>query len=531
MYSEELYKRAVEHFSEASGVPIENEHVKKYAEELCYCYVQEKELIDFDFWTQYEELLGEKLSYGEYLVIDSDFDLDPHDVTPEDREVLDGWKKGWIQSLEKYREEQKEVACITVHETVVTYEDGDGIREFEVVSSSLDRNIAKEEFIGQRIENEHFEKNGIFSECDGYISSEYIEGVGFTALELVEKKIGITKMQLRDLLAGIDKEVLKEVLPEEFRKDPLMAFIEQEVPYRMEEIFGVPLNESMKKQLVDCVQFDTEILIDFDKFDRNLINMHRDMVKNQLVSHEAVIGHLCEVLNKNGDHWGGERNTEQFTVFFESENYVGVYFYNGENEYYLVDKENGAYDLVQGDSPDFIGKYYLDKMECEKDIHIVNAEIFGWLVEYSRENIKDFSDFWTDERTKGLQVLEKALVENLLDNALDLLRENYTGMDFDAWAEEEIFVSQETKGNALYNALVLLEEGYEGNESFVSWAEKEIGVSKDVMKKIGFINEENKITITGSLKPSSLDEKMAKANGRIGNTSKTKDHLRESRDI
>lgn len=101
----ETYREAIDYYSNETGINIENDHVRKYAYELCYCYEHGECLMDFDCWTRYEELMEEKLTFEEYKAIDCDFDLDPHDVTPENKEVLDDWIKGWRTSLEKYRNE------------------------------------------------------------------------------------------------------------------------------------------------------------------------------------------------------------------------------------------------------------------------------------------------------------------------------------------------------------------------------------------------------------------------------------------
>lgn len=450
MYSEGLYQKALAHFSEEAEVNIENEFVRKYAGELCYCYVHGKELIDFDFWTRYEELLGEKISFGEYLAIDREFDLDPHDVTPEDKEIIADWKKGWQKSLETYREEQKIVAN----------------------------------------------------------------------LQTEKEEISISKAQLREFLKGIDAEILKDVLPEVVREDPLMEFVKYEVPFRMEELYGIPLTDFAKEELIDYVQNDTSIMFDTDKFDMYLLDKHKEFIAGRFEDYGDVERDLCELLNKEEEGEYG-RKPEQFQVIFESEDYIGVYSYNGDNEYYLLDKENGKYDLILGDSPDFVGRYTLEKMESQKDIHIENVEIFGWLTEYSRGNAEGFVP---ENELGGLHVLEHALqvarVTVPFRNALELLEQQYTGTEeFRIWAEREISPTQENTGNALYNALVLLNEQYEGNEEFVSWAETEIGVSKETMKQIGFLQEE---------KGPSLDAKMLNAAGRVSEPSQgIKEHNKD----
>lgn len=71
-----------------------------HAEKLIYCAENKKDLIDFDFWVQYEALIGEKITWDEYIAIDRDFDGDPHDIEPTDVATVSGFKK----SLLEYRQ-------------------------------------------------------------------------------------------------------------------------------------------------------------------------------------------------------------------------------------------------------------------------------------------------------------------------------------------------------------------------------------------------------------------------------------------
>lgn len=71
-----------------------------HANKLIYCAEHKKDLIDFDFWVQYEALIGEKISWDEYIAIDHDFDGDPHDIELSDVDIVAGFKK----SLLEYRQ-------------------------------------------------------------------------------------------------------------------------------------------------------------------------------------------------------------------------------------------------------------------------------------------------------------------------------------------------------------------------------------------------------------------------------------------
>lgn len=86
------YEEAVKHYSVEFGVNVENDFVKAHAEELVYCYENQKGLVDFDFWTQYEELLDEKISFEEYTAIDKTYGGDPQDIEEQDVEIISNLK-------------------------------------------------------------------------------------------------------------------------------------------------------------------------------------------------------------------------------------------------------------------------------------------------------------------------------------------------------------------------------------------------------------------------------------------------------
>lgn len=83
----EDYFMALDYYSKKAGIDIENEFVRQHADELAYCFHNEMELIDFDWWTHYETVLGEKLSFDEYRYIDQEYDGDPMELQAGDPEV------------------------------------------------------------------------------------------------------------------------------------------------------------------------------------------------------------------------------------------------------------------------------------------------------------------------------------------------------------------------------------------------------------------------------------------------------------
>ncbi len=84
------YYNAIGHYSYeqllTTGENIESEFIRQHAEELVFCYQNGKSLIDFDCWTQYETLLGEKITFEEYSQLDKAYEGDPLELdadTPE----------------------------------------------------------------------------------------------------------------------------------------------------------------------------------------------------------------------------------------------------------------------------------------------------------------------------------------------------------------------------------------------------------------------------------------------------------------
>lgn len=90
------YFDAVTHFSDYSGRDMDNEFAREHAAALVYCYENHIDLLDFDFWTQYESLLGDKITFDEYMHIDSLYDGDPLDLKAEDHAAIAALKGALI---------------------------------------------------------------------------------------------------------------------------------------------------------------------------------------------------------------------------------------------------------------------------------------------------------------------------------------------------------------------------------------------------------------------------------------------------
>ena len=138
-----------------------------------------------------------------------------------------------------------------------------------------------------------------------------------------------------------------------------------------------------------------------------------------LRNYDDAIGHLCEVLNTidwelDTDDVRTPIKLEDFVPIFKSENYFGIYvwhadrYHSGENEYYLVNRNNGEHKMVLGDSFEFVGRNTLDCMKDEKVLHVANTEWLRYLVDFSLNNVQDAV---SNTELRGIAVLEAALRE------------------------------------------------------------------------------------------------------------------------
>lgn len=104
----EGFYRAVDHFSDALGVDIHNGFVRQHAEELVFCHKNNIDFADFDYWTRYQVLLGEKISYGDYTALDHHFHRDPNDIAVKDKYSIDKIR-GYLEGC---RSERKAVLSL-----------------------------------------------------------------------------------------------------------------------------------------------------------------------------------------------------------------------------------------------------------------------------------------------------------------------------------------------------------------------------------------------------------------------------------
>lgn len=101
-FEPDLFDKACEFFKEYVVLSDKEnrDFFKAHADKLIYCHENKKDMLDFDFWVQYEVLLGEKITWAEYVAIDNKFDGDPHDVEEKDIDIISGFRN----SLKEHRD-------------------------------------------------------------------------------------------------------------------------------------------------------------------------------------------------------------------------------------------------------------------------------------------------------------------------------------------------------------------------------------------------------------------------------------------
>jgi len=101
-FEPDLFDKACEYYQEYVDLSYEEnrEFFNSHADKLIYCSENKKDMLDFDFWVQYETLLGEKITWDEYVAIDNKFDGDPHDVELSDINAISELRN----NLKEYRD-------------------------------------------------------------------------------------------------------------------------------------------------------------------------------------------------------------------------------------------------------------------------------------------------------------------------------------------------------------------------------------------------------------------------------------------
>lgn len=87
-YDKARFEAALQRFSGDIDVEDNWNFLEDHANKLIYCWEHHKDFLDFDFWVRYELLLGEKLTWEEYVTVDEQLDDSPYDVELSDKNTI-----------------------------------------------------------------------------------------------------------------------------------------------------------------------------------------------------------------------------------------------------------------------------------------------------------------------------------------------------------------------------------------------------------------------------------------------------------
>lgn len=99
VYDVEKFEAALNRFARDINIEENQSFYECHANKLIYCSENKKDILDFEFWARYELLLGEKITWDEYVAIDNRFDGDPHDVELSNKRTINTFKT----SLKRFR--------------------------------------------------------------------------------------------------------------------------------------------------------------------------------------------------------------------------------------------------------------------------------------------------------------------------------------------------------------------------------------------------------------------------------------------
>lgn len=93
VYDAQRFEAALQYAAIDVNIDENREFFKGHANKLIYIAENKKDLLDFDFWVRYELLLGEKITWDEYVAVDKTLDGDPHDVSVFDKKTINTFKE------------------------------------------------------------------------------------------------------------------------------------------------------------------------------------------------------------------------------------------------------------------------------------------------------------------------------------------------------------------------------------------------------------------------------------------------------
>lgn len=129
-FEPDRFDLACEYFKD--WVHVDDPETRKFlylqGEKFIYCAEHKKDMIDFDFWVQYEVLVGDKLTWDEYIAIDSKYDGDPLDVEPGSPKV-DEFKKNLIEFRSEIKEYLKDGFTVNKQELVERIKSAEDVKQ------------------------------------------------------------------------------------------------------------------------------------------------------------------------------------------------------------------------------------------------------------------------------------------------------------------------------------------------------------------------------------------------------------------
>jgi len=193
-----------------------------------------------------------------------------------------------------------------------------------------------------------------------------------------------------------------------------------------QDVIGTTCSFACFLKCADALEEDDIAIFDLDDRPRQAEPVHENAIpavsryaKFPLEHYDEAIAHLREVLNEideglDHDDVRTPIEIEDFIPLFSSTNYFGIYcyhadhYYDGPDEYYLVNKASGERTMVLSDNFAFVGTNLLSCMEGEKILHIANREFLRYLIDGCERNAQGVVP---DEELAGIAVLDTALRE------------------------------------------------------------------------------------------------------------------------
>lgn len=244
----------------------------------------------------------------------------------------------------------------------------------------------------------------------------------------------VSEEEYKEIDSQVDEMILEWETPEKFFKD-----YPELVKYAAEPEKYIPAKNADHEQLIGtyvdyngyyCEVIDVEngtvflqssnddmhFEISMTAFEQEATPVTDMDDRFPLQNYDEAVDYLRELLNARIQEMDFDDvrkpllTIDNFIPLFKSDNYFGIYCYDdlGENQYYLVNRNDGEHQMVLGDSFVFAGENMLDCLKDENILHVANTEFTTYLVDFSRNNVEGIVPI---EELGGLANLQTALRE------------------------------------------------------------------------------------------------------------------------